>query len=207
MLLCDLCQDPTQHHGGSCIVLDLTHSMLRQTSTQGKLDHRGYQTTSALEGDIKRMIANAKQYNERTSQIFADAEKIRKMVSVYMEDRNPAYRTPGYQPVPTPIPEKEQASVVKEAVPIKSEKVTSKDKPADEPTESAKATRKSGRSAGNVVLSAPAKPDRRASSTPAAVDAEGIGERFEGNTFQQAQDKIISEMMNLTDDEYVVPGD
>ena len=143
------------------------------------------------------MIANAKQYNEKNSQIFADAEKIRKMVSVYMEDRNPAYRTPGYQPVPTPIPtggqepsSQDPSRISQDDTPVKTE----------DNADNSKSTRKSGRTVSTPSISA--KDDRRASSTPAVADAEGAGEGFEGNSFQQAQDKIITEMMNLTDDEY-----
>ena len=159
-----------------------------------KLARREFQDTSALESDFKRMIANAKSYNEKTSQIYADAEKIRKIVSVFMEKENPAYKTASYQPTATVVPEKGRD--------VKRETKTAQH--INEVDDEAVGPRSSRRSGRNPVLSpALAKENRRASSTPAVKDAEGAGESFEGDTFQQAQEKIISEMMNLTDDECV----
>ena len=163
---------------------------------QSKLNRRAYRNTSAIESDVKRMIANAKQFNEKASQVFADAEKIRKMVSVYMEDRNPAYRTPGYQPLPTPIPDNWRERLKQGSTVADDDLVEAG---TSDPGGTTKSTRKSGRNAAPSPASA--KEERRASSTPAVADVEGAGESFEGNTFQQAQEKLILEMMKLTDDE------
>jgi hypothetical protein len=46
-----------------------------------KLKRHKYPNLTALEGDLKRMVSNAKSYNERSSLIFADAERIRKLLS------------------------------------------------------------------------------------------------------------------------------
>lgn len=144
------------------------------------------------------MIANAKQYNEKASQVFADAEKIRKMVSVFMEDRNPAYRTGTYQPVPTPIPDNWRERLKQDPEDVSEETPQAA---TEDTKDAAKFIRKSGRnSAASPVVQ---KTERRATSTPAGGDAEDAGESFEGNTFQQAQDKIMTEMINLTDDESV----
>lgn len=51
------------------------------------------------------------------------------------------------------------------------------------------------------VGSSSAAEKRRASSTPAVQDAEGAFEGFDGNTFQEAQEKIITELINFKDDE------
>ena len=155
-----------------------------------KLSRGAYANTSALEGDFKRMIANAKQYNEKTSQVYGDAEKIRKIVSVFMERENPAYKTANYTPTPTAVPEKGRE--------LKREPTAAPAANSEE-TAAARSSRRSGRN----PASSPAEEKRRASSTPAVKDAEGAGESFESDTFQQAQEKIITEMMNLTDDEYV----
>lgn len=162
---------------------------------EGKLDRREYEDTSALEGDFKRMIANAKSYNEKTSQIYSDAEKIRKIVSVFMENHNPDYQKGGYQPTATAVPDGWRD--------MKQETRTGQEPSADvEETAGGRSSRRSGRNpATSPTL---AKENRRASSTPAVKDAEGAGESFEGNTFQEAQEKIITELMNLTDDEYVL---
>lgn len=165
---------------------------------EGKLDREEYRNTSALEGDFKRMIANAKAYNEKTSQVFSDAEKIRKIVSVFMENHNPAYEKGGYQPTATAVPDGWQD--VKQEV-----KVGNGAGATVEDAAAGRSGRRSGRNpAGSPVA---AKEQRRASSTPAVKDAEGAGESFEGDTFQQAQEKIVTELMNLTDDEYVWKSD
>ena len=162
------------------------------------MERREYENVSALEGDVKRMISNAKSYNEKTSQVFSDAEKIRKIVSVFMEDNNPAYKTAGYQPTATAVPDGWQKGVKREI------KAGQDAGGAASPEEAANGTR-GGRRSGRNPASSPAvvKENRRASSTPAVKDAEGAGETFEGDTFQQAQEKIITEMINLTDDEHV----
>ena len=70
-----------------------------------RLVHLGYATISALEGDLKRMVQNAKDYNDSRSEVFADAERIRKALSNFMPKHNPAYQDPEYRAVPTPIPQ------------------------------------------------------------------------------------------------------
>lgn len=70
-----------------------------------KLINFGYPTMEALEGDLKRMVQNAKDYNDSRSEVFADAERIRKALSNFMPKHNPAYADPEYRAVPTPIPQ------------------------------------------------------------------------------------------------------
>ena len=131
------------------------------------------------------MVSNAKHFNERTSEIHSDAEKIRKMVSHHMTKMNPAYQDPDYIPFPTPIPEAAQPSLDGEA---STEEGKEKARP-------------------KMILHGPSAPRdqtrQRASSTPAIPGATDAGESFEGNTFQQAQEKVVTEMMDLTDEEYV----
>lgn len=64
-----------------------------------------YTTMELLEGDLKRMVQNAKDYNDSRSEVFADAERIRKALSNFMPKHNPAYANPNYRAVPTPIPQ------------------------------------------------------------------------------------------------------
>ena len=138
---------------------------------------------TTLESDLKRLVSNAKSYNERSSDIFSDAEKIRKMVVFHMTKVNPAYETGTYVPFPTPLPEfvKEESLVAEAVGEIEPEEYIEKER------------RPSAASLSNP---------RRASSTPAVQDAEGAGESFEGNTFQQAQEKIMTEMIQLKSDKY-----
>lgn len=157
---------------------------------------------TGLESDLRRMIGNAKSFNQKSSQVFSDAEKIRKITSSFMEENNPAYRTGDYQPSATPVPEGWREKLKKEIPQVDDVDDVDEVSAPEEGVNGTRPGRRSGRSA--APSSTVAINGRRASSTPAVLDAEGAGETFEGNTFQQAQDKIISEMINLKDDEYVV---
>jgi hypothetical protein len=70
-----------------------------------RLEDRYYDNLTALESDIKRMVQNAKDYNDSRSEVFADAERIRKALSNFMPRHNPAYQDPEYKAIPTPIPQ------------------------------------------------------------------------------------------------------
>ena len=146
------------------------------------------------------MVSNAKSYNERTSDVFSDAEKIRKMVCNYMIKANPAYRDgSGYTPFPTPIPgPKQDGSTKDEGNGDKGEDVD-----ADGDTDLEEAVTEKPRR--TVTLHGPSAEKelnrRRASSTPAVQEAEDAGESFDGNTFQQAQGKIMTELIQLKNEE------
>lgn len=113
------------------------------------------------------MVTNAKRYNDKNSNIFADAERIRKMLSNTMPKINPAYKDPKYTAVPTPLPEEvsENGDHVE---------------PDGEPDQ-----------------------EEDPASPQASQAAEGEEESFDGDSIQQAQDKILSEMIHLKDPEYV----
>jgi hypothetical protein len=72
---------------------------------EGRLKARKYDTMEKLESDLKRLVQNAKEYNDSKSEVFADAERIRKALSNFMPKHNPAYANPEYRAVPTPIPQ------------------------------------------------------------------------------------------------------
>lgn len=151
---------------------------------------------TTLESDFKRLVSNAKSFNERNSEIFSDAEKIRKMVSNYMTKHNPAYKDPNYTPVPTPVPVNTLESDSKQE--------ENAEVDADGETDPKDVVEKPRRL---VTLHGPSaekeESRRRASSTPAVLDAADAGESFEGNTFQQAQEKIVTELIQLKNEEYV----
>lgn len=139
------------------------------------------------------MILNAKSFNEKTSQVFSDAEKVRKAVSNFMVDHNPAYQSGDYKPFPTPVPDDWQdklADAAKEA----DESDNDAEEEVEQPTWGMRTRRAS--SAVNASSNA------RTSGTPAAHSTEGIGESFDGDTFQKAQEKIVAEMLDLRNDEY-----
>lgn len=159
------------------------------------MHRREYPTLTTLESDLRRMVSNAKSFNEKSSELFSDAEKIRKLVVSYMSQNNPAYETGTYAPFSTPVPVdwRERLQAEGESHDLDAEGET-------DPEEVDDAIR-----SFNVVEATPATApnERRESSTPAVQDAEGAGEGFEGNTFQQAQEKILTEMVNLRNDELV----
>lgn len=70
-----------------------------------KLKRGEYDNMTALESDLKRMVQNAKDYNSSKSEVFEDAERIRKALSNFMTKHNPAYQDPEYRAAPTPIPD------------------------------------------------------------------------------------------------------
>ncbi|KIY03582.1 uncharacterized protein Z520_00273 [Fonsecaea multimorphosa CBS 102226] len=82
------------------IAMPLSLNMIEQ-----RLENYGYDNLEILESDLKRMVQNAKDYNNSRSAIFEDAERIRKALSNFMPKHNPAYLRPDYRAYPTPIPQ------------------------------------------------------------------------------------------------------
>lgn len=164
--------------------------------SQSKLSRHEYPTLSTLESDFKRLVSNAKSFNERNSEIFSAAEKVRKMVSNYMVKHNPAYKDPNYIPFPTPVPDKDPENDTKheENAEVDAEGETDPEDIVEKPRRL-------------MTLHGPSaekeESRRRASSTPAVQDAADAGESFEGNTFQQAQEKIVTELIQLKNEECV----
>ncbi|KAL8663882.1 MAG: hypothetical protein Q9168_008018 [Polycauliona sp. 1 TL-2023] len=153
---------------------------------------------TTLESDLRRMISNAKSFNEKSSQVFSDAEKIRKAVSNFMVENNPAYSSKDYKPFPTPVPEDW------EPPPLPSTQTKSEEPDVEtkaEAPESTKATSTRRASSAATGLS-----NAGESETPAVHAPGGLGEPFDSDTFQIAQEKIIAEMLELTndDDELIV---
>lgn len=70
-----------------------------------RLENGHYITLTQLEQDLKRLVQNAKDYNDSKSEVFADAERIRKALSNFFPKHNPDYQDPEYRAVPTPIPQ------------------------------------------------------------------------------------------------------
>jgi Bromodomain len=71
---------------------------------QAKLEDYGYATMEKLESDLKRLVQNAKEFNSTKSEVYEDAERIRKALSNFMPKHNPAYSDPAYRAYPTPLP-------------------------------------------------------------------------------------------------------
>lgn len=189
-----------------------------------------------VESDLRRMVGNAKSFNQKSSMVFSDAEKIRKALVAFMTRNNPAYKNKDYVAAPTPVPEGWQDHLEKQEEPLEADaegetddeenpeeapKEPSnelvKELPREPPTEHPKGSpqeplkdyikepfeKPKTPAMVSGSSSAQASTSRRATSTPGVQDVEGAGESFEGDTFQQAQDKIITEMINLKNDESV----
>ncbi|KAL8707436.1 MAG: hypothetical protein Q9220_007524 [cf. Caloplaca sp. 1 TL-2023] len=160
---------------------------------EAKLNNHEYPTMTTVESDLRRMILNAKSFNEKSSAIFSDAEKIRKAVSNFMVDNNPAYHSGDYKPFPTPVPEDWQERLPKEK---KVEEAESDPKSEVDLSGEGMTTRRASSAATG-------QSNVRTSATPAVPEIDGIGESFDGDTFQKAQEKIVAEMLELTNEEYV----
>lgn len=158
-----------------------------------KLRDNAYATVTQVESDFKRMVQNAKDYNTSGSEVFEDAERIRKLVYNYMKVNNPAYTTdPSYTSFATPIPPQNGNSAVNGTAMNGRSSAT--------PSQPKKST--------TAASSEP--PDRKASVAPSATTGDGgewgeneSGVDFAGKSFQQAQQMIIRELLEYTDDEYV----
>ncbi|KAK4229721.1 hypothetical protein QBC38DRAFT_358705, partial [Podospora fimiseda] len=71
-----------------------------------KLQNQDFANMSELESYFKRMVTNAKEFYPKHSQVFEDAERVRKALSNYMTKNNPAYKlVSGYSAVAAPIPD------------------------------------------------------------------------------------------------------
>lgn len=156
---------------------------------------------TSLESDLRRMVSNAKSYNEKSSELFSDAEKIRKLVVSFMAVNNPAYARGNYHPISTPVPEGWQERLRLEELRDLDSHGDTHDLDAEgetDPDEAIEASKPSPSALEGV--STFGSISRGASHTPAGQDVDGAGESFEGNSFQQAQEKIITEMINLQND-------
>lgn len=150
------------------------------------------------------MVQNAKQYNTRGSAVFEDAERIRKTASNWMVKHNPAYKIPGYQAVPTPIPDEDEQP--DRGTGDSNNKTAT---PGAEKSHSRRSSRmfKKADSEPEEDAQPQAEPDEEEPSNEVAggeaeAEAEneqevtGDGsERFKGLSFQDAQNTIIEELI------------
>lgn len=178
---------------------------------EAKLNNREFPTLTSLESYWKRLVQNAKDYNERESLIHKDAERIRKIVTAFMQKKNPAYKDPKYQSYPTPIPD-DSGSIEVGDIDAEGEsdhEVTATEMeasmtPTSEVATATSVKRKPGRPPKNPAAFELER-QRRATSTPGGPDgAFKVGGSFSGLDFQQAQEKIVEEMINYKEDEEYV---
>lgn len=179
---------------------------------EARLNNRDFPTLTTLESYWKRLVQNAKEYNEKESLIHKDAERIRKIVATFMQKRNPAYRDPKYQPYPTPIPI-EGAKPVSTPISAVGDDIDAEGESDHEMTGTGmrtSATPNSETPTSGLMKRKPGRPPKnpelegqqRGSSTPARPDVfTKVGGSFAGLSFQQAQEKIVEEMTHYKEDE------
>ena len=197
---------------------------------------------SELEGYFKRMVMNAKEYYNKGSDIFEDAERVRKALSNYMTKTNPAYkRETGYSCTAAPVPGEEDDEgkdasqngtkmsssngstngSVKSS--RKRESLSSQDSRGEDnegedddhdgsgdddnenPRRIVIKRRESGRPATARSTASPAPTFKPSRGGRRKADHEYGNVSYKGLTFQQAQEKIVEELIRKPDGSYVEP--
>lgn len=160
---------------------------------QDKLNRGEYTTLAQVESDCKRLVNNAKAYNDKKSLIYEDAERLRKTASNWMVKHNPAYRIQGYQAIATPVPGEEATPPGKPAP----RPAVSTPRPAAPTPDSTERPRRAAATAAQTTP-APSKLRHSASTAPEEPDDNPD---FAGKTFQQVQDRIIRELIDYVEPE------
>ncbi len=179
--------------------------------TQGKLRRGEYPTLTTLESDLKRLVFNNKNYYPKNSPIWLDAERVRKITSDFMHKNNPAYQDPGYVAFPTPLPgetfhQDRNPSETRDASPTASPSPKRKRmrtrSPLRQPSEEQEAEWEPEPDPGpeQDPEPEPAKADSRVIS-PAMTALIDSKPSLAGKTFQEAQEIIVTEMIDLHDEE------
>ncbi|KAI1067967.1 hypothetical protein LB507_004505 [Fusarium sp. FIESC RH6] len=193
-----------------------------------KLNNGEFKDLSELEGYFKRMISNAKEFYSRNTPEFEDAERIRKAVSNYMTKTNPAYEVRGYQALPTPFPdedgeeggeddgeaEEDDEDEDNEDEPEDDEEKDDDEEDEEEEEEEERPSRR--RTTITLKRKGPDRtPARRASTrgketpkpaAPAAKpDHQYENVPYKGLSFQQAQEKLVEELIRREDPGYDGP--
>jgi hypothetical protein len=197
-----------------------------------KLNKGNFKNLAQLESYFKRMIANAKEFYPRSSAVFDDAERVRKALSNYMTKTNPAYQTRGYQAVPTPLPpedgeeveedgeeedaEDEDAEGEEEPAQDEEEPEDEEDEEEDEADEEEEEEEEeeepTSRRKSIILKRSRGRPSRNAntSQTDSPRRAKPVGRPdyeykdvpFKGLNFQQAQEKMVEELLRYKEQEY-----
>ncbi|KAK3354663.1 Bromodomain-containing protein [Neurospora tetraspora] len=206
-----------------------------------KLHNQDFANMSELEGYFKRMVMNAKEYYNKGSDIFEDAERVRKALSNYMTKTNPAYkRETGYSCTAAPIPGEEDDDESKNA----SQNGTKKNSSNGSTNGSVKSVRKrespsvqdtqgeddvegedddhdddhdesgdeDNENPRRIVIKRreSGRPTARSTASPVPTSKPGRGGRkkadheyenvpYKGLNFQQAQEKIVEELIRKPD--------
>lgn len=187
-----------------------------------KLHNQDFANLSELEGYFKRMVMNAKDFYNRNSDVYEDAERVRKALSNYMTKTNPAYKTvQGYSCQPAPLPDSPAELVEEEETGNNSLDAEGEDEDAEGDEDEANGAEEGGdddeedRNPKKIILkrkgpgrpprneSTPVRKAERGSKGKADHDFEGVP--YAGLSFQQAQEKIVEELIRKPDGAQVLP--
>lgn len=179
-----------------------------------KLANKEFSSMSELESYFKRMVSNAKDFYDRGTQIYDDAERVRKALSNYMVKTNPAYKlNPSYSAVPVPIPDNYQHSdnLAAPVKPVEAPRqngdatadAQDEDEEADDDGEGEEEGEESddGDADGDSEAEVVAAKRRGPGRPPKKPDVEYEGVPYKGLTFQQAQEKIVEELLRKKEQE------
>ncbi|KAK4202506.1 hypothetical protein QBC40DRAFT_276485 [Triangularia verruculosa] len=184
-----------------------------------KLVNQDFANMSELESFFKRMVTNAKEYYPKSSEIFEDAERVRKALSNYMTKTNPAYKLiAGYSCTAAPIPDdlgpgelaadaeggEEAAESEDDAEGDEEEDEGEDEGEEDDDDEDDGNPRKiilKRRGSTNGVKSGPDSARKRDRSGRVKADHEFEGVPYRGLNFQHAQEKIVEELIRKPDED------
>ena len=184
-------------------------------TVEEKLNNGDFKDLAELESYFKRMIANAKDYYPRSSAVYEDAERVRKALSNFMTKNNPAYNRRGYQSLPTPLPQEQGDEEDGEEEEEAEEQEDEQEDPEDdeeEQEEEEEEVEDAGRRRRSIVLKRGSSGRPRRSSayqaspkqppTPAKPDHEYENIPYKGLSFQEAQEKLVEELLRHQEPEY-----
>ena len=170
-----------------------------------KLQDGEFQNLSELESYLKRMVSNAEDWFPRDSSAHGDAERVRKAISNYMTKHNPAYLVRGYQAIATPLPVEDAANGDDLANGDEDDQEAEGDEDESGPRKRSiiLKRRTPGRSASTRnSMGTPQETPRKATSTK--PDHQYVGVPYKGLGFQEAQEKIVEELLRHNNPEYVI---
>ncbi|KAH6638230.1 Bromodomain-containing protein [Boeremia exigua] len=174
---------------------EFTKLPLALDSIEEKLNNGEYTSLAQVESDCKRLVNNAKAYNDKKSIIYEDAERLRKTASNWMVKHNPAYRDGNYVAVATPVPGEENMPPGK---PIP--RIASTPRAAATPTPASTVATERPRRAAALAQPETPVPLKPRQSTSAAPESRSTGTRGASTpSFQHAQEQIIQEIIDHTD--------
>jgi hypothetical protein len=162
---------------------------------EDKLNHGAYHTLAQVESDTKRLVNNAKAYNDKNSIIYQDAERLRKTASNWMVKHNPAYRDGNYAAVATPVPGEENATPSRPPP-----RGASTPKTLSTPAATPLTERPRRAAAAAAAAQETPVPSKLRLTTSAASESKPTATRSHaGQSFQQAQEQIVREIIDHTD--------